>query len=67
MITHTNQNRATKLEKLLLAERRKQLKKNFYPLSIKELNKFVDDSENDFINGKASSAQDVLKQIDSWK
>jgi hypothetical protein len=56
-----------KLEKLLLVERKRQLDKDVYPLTMAELNKAIDDSEDDFANGRMATAQNVLKQIDTWK
>jgi hypothetical protein len=56
-----------KLERILVVERKKQLQSEIYPMSIDEYNDAIDESENDFKNGRVTSSQNVLKLIDSWK
>jgi len=57
----------TKLEKLLRIERKKRLDKELAPMTLKEFNEIVDNSEDDFKNGKVIEAHNLLNQIDSWK
>jgi len=57
----------TKLEKLLRVERKKRLDKELDPMTLKEFNEIVDNSEDDFKNGKVTEAHNLLNQIDSWK
>jgi len=56
-----------KLEKLLRIERKKRLDKELAPMTLKEFNEIVDNSEDDFKNGKVIEAHNLLNQIDSWK
>ena len=55
-----------KLEKLLRIERKKRLDKELAPMTLKEFNEIVDNSEDDFKNGKVIEAHNLLNQIDSW-
>ena len=57
----------TKLEKLLRVERRKKLEKELQPMSVKEFDEIIDESEDDFTNGRVTEARNLLNQIDSWK
>jgi hypothetical protein len=56
-----------KLERVMVVERKKQLQSEIYPMSMAEFNNAIDESENDFKNGRVTSAKNVLKLIDSWK
>ena len=56
-----------KLELLLRSERNKRISKELSPLTMDEFNKMIDDSEEDFINGRVTEARDLLKRVDSWK
>ncbi len=57
----------TKLEKLLRIERKKKLEKDLHPMSMENFNDIIDESEDDFTNGRVTEAKNLLNQIDSWK
>lgn len=57
----------TKLEKLLLVERKKKLNKELDLLTLKEFNEIVEKSEEDFENGRVSEARNLIDQIETWK
>ncbi len=57
----------TKLENLLQVERRRKLEEVLTPMTLDQFNKIVDESEDDFANGKTIEAKQLLKQVDSWK
>ena len=56
----------TKLEKLLLLERKKLADRELFPMSLNEFNEIVDNSENDFANNRVNEARNLFNQIDSW-
>lgn len=56
-----------KLEKLLGSERKKKISKGSDPLTMDELNKRIDESEDDFKKGRYSETKDLLKSIETWK
>lgn len=56
-----------KLEKLLGSERKKKISKEPDPLTMDELNKRIDQSEDDFKKGRFSETKDLLKSIETWK
>lgn len=56
-----------KLEQLLHSERIKKASEELSPMSMDEFNKKIDQSEEDFKNGKFTEADDLLKSIESWK
>ncbi|OFY94878.1 MAG: hypothetical protein A2491_03890 [Bacteroidetes bacterium RIFOXYC12_FULL_35_7] len=56
-----------KLEKLLGSERKKKIPKEPDPLTMDELNKRIDQSEDDFKKGRFSETKDLLKSIETWK
>ena len=56
-----------KLEKLLGSERKKKISKELDPLTMDELNKRIDQSEDDFKKGKFIETKDLLKNIETWK
>jgi hypothetical protein len=57
----------TKLEQLLRLERKKKASEELAPMSMDELNKRIDQSEDDFKNGKFIEANDLLKSVETWK
>jgi len=60
----TDEELVIKLEKLLHVERKKRLAMELGSLTIEELNKIVDQSEDDFNNSRATEARNLLNQID---
>ena len=57
----------TKLEQLLRFERKKKASEELAPMSMDEFNKRIDQSEDDFKNGKFIEAKDLLKSVETWK
>lgn len=57
----------TKLEKLLLTERKKKLNRELDLLTLKEFNEIVEKSEEDFENGRVTEARNLIDQIETWK
>lgn len=57
----------TKLERLLRIERKKKLKVELSPMTMKEFNEIIDISEDDFKNERVTEARNLLNQIDTWK
>ena len=57
----------TKLEQLLRLERKKKASEELAPMSMDEFNKRIDQSEDDFNNGKFIEANDLLKSVETWK
>jgi hypothetical protein len=57
----------TKLERLLRTERKKKLKVELSPMTMKEFNEIIDKSEDDFKNERVTEAGNLLNQIDTWK
>ena len=56
-----------KLEQLLGAERKKKMNKQIAPLTIDEFNDRIDQSEEDFKEGRFTETKELLKSVDSWK
>ena len=56
-----------KLEKVLKSERKKEYEKDLSPMTKDEFNKIIDDAESDSINGRLTSAEDLKKDIDTWR
>ncbi|MBA4411539.1 MAG: hypothetical protein Q8S54_10610 [Bacteroidota bacterium] len=56
-----------KLEQLLGSERNKKISKELYPLTLDEFNKRIDQSEDDFREGKFNETKDLLKSVETWK
>ena len=57
----------TKLENVLKVERKKKMEKELNPMTLKEFNEIIDQSEADYTNGRVSEARHLLNQIDTWK
>lgn len=57
----------TKLEQLLNLERKKKAFEELAPMSMDEFNKRIDQSEEDYKNGKFIEANDLLKSVETWK
>ena len=57
----------TKLEQLLRIERKKKASVELAPMSMDEFNKRIDQSEDDFNNGKFIEANDLLSSVETWK
>jgi hypothetical protein len=56
----------SRLEKLLKNEKIEIKDKVFKPMTIKELNRRIDQSEQDSINGRLTESKDLLKKIKKW-
>jgi len=57
----------TKLERVLRIERKKKLEEELSPMTMKEFNEIIDQSEDDFKNERVTEARNLLDQIDKWK
>lgn len=57
----------TKLEKLLLIERKKKLNRGLDLLTLKEFNEIVEKSEEDIENGRVTEARNLIDHIETWK
>jgi len=55
----------SRLEKLLKKETAK--KRDLKPFTLEELNARLDQSEEDFRNGRYISSEDLLKEIKGWQ
>jgi hypothetical protein len=53
-----------KLENLLRVERKKKLDEELNPMTLKELNEMIDNSEEDIKNGKVTEAPNLLNLIE---
>lgn len=56
----------SRLEKYLEKEKISMEEKAFKPMSIAELNRRIDQSEQDSINGRLTESKDLLKKIKKW-
>ena len=55
-----------RLEKYLKKEKTSMEEKGFKPMSIAELNRRIDQSEQDSINGRLTEMDDFLAEIEKW-
>ena len=62
-----DENIIIKLEQLLRLEKRKKVSEKLAPMSMDESNKRIDQSEEDFKNGKFIETNDLLKSVETWK
>jgi len=56
----------SRLEKYLKKERTAMEEKAFKPMTIEELNRRIDQSEQDSINGRLTEMNDFLAEIEKW-
>lgn len=56
----------SRLEKYLKKEKISMEEKAFKPMTIEELNRRIDQSEQDSINGRLTESKDLLKKIKKW-
>lgn len=56
----------SRLEKYLKKEKITMEEKAFQPMTIEELNRRIDQSEQDSINGRLIESKDILKEIKKW-
>ena len=56
----------SRLEKYLKKEKISMEEKAFKPMTIEELNRRIDQSEQDSINGRLTESKDLLKEIKKW-
>ena len=57
----------TKLEQLLHYERNRKTSSELEPMTFDEFNEMIDKSEEDFKNGRATEAKELLKIVETWK
>ena len=56
----------SRLEKLLSTQKIEIKDKAFKPMTTEELNRRIDQSEQDSINGRLTESKDLLKEIKKW-
>lgn len=56
----------SRFEKLLKNKKNIAEDVNFRPMTIAELNRRIDQSEQDSINGRLTESKDLLKKIKKW-
>lgn len=56
----------SRLEKYLKKEKISMEEKAFKPMTIEELNRRIDQSEQDSINGRLTEMNDFLAEIEKW-
>jgi len=56
----------TQLEKLLKKETKK-IQPDLKPMTVEELNRRIDQSEDDARNGRLTESNDLLAEIETWK
>ncbi len=56
-----------KLEKTLHQERKRMAKKEISPMTIEQLNSIIDQAEDDSVKNRLYSAEEILKDIDTWE
>lgn len=61
-----NEEIVSRLEKLLKKEKIEIKDKAFKPMTIAELNRRIDQSEQDSINGRLTEMDDFLAEIKKW-
>lgn len=57
----------SKIEDLLLAEKKKKISQKLSPLTLEEFNSIIDQSENDIKTGNVAESKAVYKKISKWK
>ena len=55
-----------KFEKILMTEKQKDYERTLEPMTVVELNRIIDNAEDDSKNGRLTSNSDLKKEIDSW-
>ena len=56
----------SRLENIIAKEKSKRKENDFKPMSKDELNKRIDKSENDSINGRLTESSDLKKEMKEW-
>ena len=56
----------SRLEKLLKKDKTTKADADFRPMTIAELNRRIDQSEQDSINGRLTEMDDFLAEIEKW-
>ncbi len=56
-----------KLSNLLRVERKNKAEKELKPFTIEEFNEMIDRAESDSATGRLISAQEMKREIDSWR
>ncbi len=54
-------------EQLLHSEKNKNALEELYPLTMDEFNKIIDQSEDDFQNGRITEARELFKKVETWE
>lgn len=61
-----NEEIVIRLENFLKSEKKNNLDKAFRPMTADELNRRIDQSEQDSIKGNLTKSEDLLKEIKKW-
>lgn len=61
-----NEEVISRLENFLKKEKKINIDKEFNPMAIAELNRRIDQSEQDSINGRLTEMNDFLAEIEKW-
>lgn len=61
-----NEEVISRLENFLKKEKKINIDKEFSPMAIAELNRRIDQSEQDSINGRLTEMNDFLAEIEKW-
>jgi hypothetical protein len=61
-----NEEIIARLESFLKKEKKNCAEKEFHPMTMEELNRRIDQSEQDSINGRLTESKDLLKKIKKW-
>ncbi|MFZ4400764.1 MAG: hypothetical protein ACOYO1_12075 [Bacteroidales bacterium] len=56
-----------KLDKFMHEERKKILEEEIKPISLEQFNEMIDQSEDDFANGRFIEVNDLKNEITKWK
>jgi len=62
-----NEQVIAKLEELLTSEKKKLSTSKLKPYTLEEFHQMVQEAEADVEAGRVTSAEDLLREIDSWK
>lgn len=62
-----NEQVISKLEELLTSEKKKLSTSKLKPYTLEEFHQMVQEAEADVEAGRVTSAEDLLREIDSWK
>jgi hypothetical protein len=62
-----NETIISKFEEVIQAKKKRLYEKEMTPMSVAEFNDMIDKAEEDAANGRTKSADELNRDIDSWK